>query len=227
MAIVPINVDEVSRQRQAHSISPHNNGENKATVAQSSELKAQQRRELIARRTALTPQQRQMRSEQLTRELMAWLTDCVEQTATIALYWAFKGEIDLQPLMDRWRAQGGRVLLPIVHEKNAPLLFAPYRGLTSMQKGAYGILEPMYEEGELSAASEAISVLFAPCVGFNAAGYRLGYGGGYYDRTLGNWRAQGAKLPITVGVADAWAQIDFAPNEFDEPLDVLCLADTV
>ena len=225
MAIVPINVHEVSRQRQVRSISPQNNGENKATAAQSSELKAQQRRELIARRTALTPQQRQMRSEQLTRELMAWLTDCVEQTATIALYWAFEGEIDLQPLMDRWRAQGGRVLLPIVHEKNAPLLFAPYRGLTSMQKGAYGILEPMYDENELIAASEGISILFAPCVGFNAAGYRLGYGGGYYDRTLANWREQREKLPITVGVADDWAQVDLLPDEFDVALDVLALTD--
>ena len=225
MAIVPINAEQMSALQSECIISPHNRGENKAIEAQSSAPKAQQRRDLITRRIALTPQQRQMRSEQLTRELMAWLTDCVEQTATIALYWAFEGEIDLQPLMDRWRAQGGRVLLPIVHEKNAPLLFAPYRGLTSMQKGAYGILEPMYDENELIAASEGISILFAPCVGFNVAGYRLGYGGGYYDRTLGNWREQGAKLPVIVGVADAWAKIEFAPNEFDVPLDVLALTD--
>ena len=62
-------------------------------------------------------------------------------------------------------------------------------------------------------------------MGFNVAGYRLGYGGGYYDRTLGNWREQGSKLPVTVGVAGAWAKIEFAPNEFDVPLDVLALAD--
>lgn len=218
MAIVPIKKGEMSHQMPEGNISPHNKSENKVA-------KANLRGQLLARRTALTPQQRQLRSEQLTRELMAWLTDCVEQTATIALYWAFKAEVDLQPLMDRWRAQGGRVVLPIVREKNAPLLFAPYRGLTSMHSGAYGILEPMYDEADLIASSEAISVLFAPCVGFNRAGYRLGYGGGYYDRTLANWREQREKLPITVGVADDWAQVDLRPDAFDVALDVLALTD--
>ena len=79
----------------------------------------------------------------------------------------------------------------------------------------------MYEAHDLCEQPDDLAVLCAPCVGFNAQGYRLGYGGGFYDRTLANWRAQGMQLPITVGVADAWAQIDFLPNAFDVPNDML------
>ena len=215
MAIVPIKSGKVCHLTAQSGIETHNLGENKAAL----------RRALLARRMALTPEQRQRRAQQLTRELWAWLTECVEPNAAIALYWAFRAEIDLQALMDEWRARGGRVYLPIVQQPKAPLKFAPYRGLASMHAGSYGILEPMYEAHELCEQPDDLAVLCAPCVGFNAQGYRLGYGGGFYDRTLANWRAQGMQLPITVGVADAWAQIDFLPDAFDVPFDMLCLAD--
>lgn len=216
MAIVPINIDNVCDSLVAEH----------ARLPSSAEHKAQWRRELLARRVALTPEQRQQRSAQLTRELRAWLTEQLEPTAAIALYWPFKGEIDLQALMEHWCGQGGRVYLPIVHQANAPLQFASYRGLDAMRKGAYGILEPIYEPSELTDRPADLAVLFAPCIGFNAQGYRLGYGGGYYDRTLASWRANADRaMPITVGVADASAQIDFAPDRYDLPLDYLCLAE--
>ena len=213
MAIVPIKTAQVCRSAVKADIETHNLGENKAEL----------RRALLARRMALTPEQRQRRSQQLTRELWAWLTECVEPNAAIALYWAFRAEIDLQTLMDQWRAHGGRVYLPIVQQPKAPLKFAPYRGLASMQQGAYGILEPMYEAHELVDQPEDLAVLCAPCVGFNAQGYRLGYGGGFYDRTLANWRERDIKLPITMAVADAWAQIEFVPDAFDVSFDFLAL----
>ncbi len=213
MAIVPIKTAQVCRSAVKADIETHNLGENKAEL----------RRVLLARRVALTPEQRQRRSQQLTRELWVWLTECVEPNAAIALYWAFRAEIDLQMLMDQWRAHGGRVYLPIVQQSKAPLKFAPYRGLASMQQGAYGILEPMYEPHELVDQPEDLAVLCAPCVGFNAQGYRLGYGGGFYDRTLANWRERDIKLPITMAVADAWAQIEFVPDAFDVPFDFLAL----
>lgn len=213
MAIVPINAGSVCQLPHKGGIETHNHGENKAEL----------RRTLLARRLALTPAQRQQRAEQLTRELLAWLTECVDATAAIALYWAFRAEIDVQALMDEWRARGGRVFLPIVQTRDAPLKFAPYRGLASMQQGAYGILEPMYEPHELVDRPDDLAVLCAPCVGFNVQGYRLGYGGGYYDRTLANWREQGVALPISIGVADAWAQIEFVPDAFDVSFDFLAL----
>ncbi len=213
MAIVPINAGSVCQLPHKCGIETHNHGENKAEL----------RRTLLARRLALTPAQRQQRAEQLTRELLAWLTECVEPNAAIALYWAFRAEIDLQTLMDQWRAHGGRVYLPIVQARDTPLKFAPYRGLASMQQGAYGILEPMYEAHELVDQPEDLAVLCAPCVGFNAQGYRLGYGGGFYDRTLTAWRARDIKLPITMAVADAWAQIEFVPDAFDVSFDFLAL----
>lgn len=218
MAIVPINVDNVCR-------SVVREGTVSLLEAESDSNKAQLRRALLARRMALTPEQRQQRSAQLTRELLAWLTECVDSTAAIALYWAFRGEIDLQMVMDRWRAQGGRVYLPIVYQANAPLKFAPYRGLASMQRGAYGILEPMYAVEELVDQPDDLAAMLVPCVGFSAQGYRLGYGGGYYDRTFAQWRELGLKCPIRMGVADEWARIEFEPDAHDTALDLLCLAD--
>ena len=217
MAIVPIKQIQMSQQDAINE-----------TAVSSSELnqasKKTLRRDLIARRLALTSEQKQLRSEQLTQELLAWLTECVEQTATIAMYWVFKGEVDLQALMDLWRAQGGKVLLPIVQAVNQPLAFAPYRGITSMQQGAYGILEPIYEEDELIFLPD-MAALITPCVGFNSAGYRLGYGGGYYDRTLAFWQNEGLNLPVVLGVADQSAQVDFAVESFDRPMSFLALTD--
>ena len=218
MAIVPIKQIQMSQQEAINE-----------TAVSSSELnqasKKALRRDLIARRLALSSEQKQLRSEQLSQELLAWLAECVEQTATIAMYWAFKGEVDLQPLMDLWRAQGGKVLLPIVQAVNQPLAFAPYRGITSMQQGAYGILEPIYEEYELTFLPD-MAALITPCVGFNSAGYRLGYGGGYYDRTLAFWQSEGLNLPVVLGVADQSAQVDFAVETFDRPMNFLALTDS-
>ena len=218
MAIVPIKQIQMSQQEAINE-----------TAVSSSELnqasKKALRRDLIARRLALSSEQKQLRSEQLSQELLAWLAECVEQTATIAMYWAFKGEVDLQPLMDLWRAQGGKVLLPIVQAVNQPLAFAPYRGITSMQQGAYGILEPIYEEDELIFLPD-MAALITPCVGFNSAGYRLGYGGGYYDRTLAFWQSEGLNLPVVLGVADQSAQVDFAVETFDRPMNFLALTDS-
>ena len=195
-------------------IETHNLGENKAAL----------RRTLLAQRMALTPEQRQRRAQQLTRELWAWLTECVEPNAAIALYWAFRAEIDLQALMDEWRARGGRVYLPIVQQPKAPLKFAPYRGLASMQTGAYGILEPMYEAHELCEHPDDLAVLCAPCVGFNAQGYRLGYGGGFYDRTLAAMQPH----PFTVGLGFTSGFVAHLQAEaHDIPLDAILNEDGV
>jgi len=85
-----------------------------------------------------------------------------------------------------------------------------------MQVGAHRIHEPT--SGEVIVPD----LLFVPCVGFDADGYRLGYGGGYYDRTLCRFRADGGKVPVTVGVAYEACRTDALLREaHDIPLDAV------
>ena len=114
------------------------------------------------------------------------------------------------------------MLLPIVREKYAPLVFARDTGAEDWVQGAYGILEPRCVPEDWVHEPSNISAVILPCVGFTREGYRLGYGGGYYDRTLAHWQAQGWTLPTLIGVAHKEGQVDFAPEAHDIAMDLIC-----
>src|SRR5690606_37348827 len=109
----------------------------------------------------------------------------------VGFYWAFKGEIDLRGVVRGLMAKGaGGGALPVVVEKNAPVEFWDWRPRMKMSRGVWNIPIP----GERVPVSP--SLLLVPLVGFDASGYRLGYGGGYYDRTL----AAAQPRPLAIGV---------------------------
>src|SRR5690606_35972074 len=112
----------------------------------------------------------------------------------IAIYWPHRNEYDARPLAARWREAGAIIALPVVVEKAAPLLFRAWHEDTPMVQGPHGIAHP--DRGPALAPS----VLLVPAVGFDARGYRLGYGGGYFDRTLAALQAQGQR-PLTIATA--------------------------
>jgi 5-formyltetrahydrofolate cyclo-ligase len=93
-------------------------------------------------------------------------------------YWPLRGEPDLRPWLARLHEEGMTCVLPVVVEKGAPLVFRRWSPGCEMEKGFWNIPVP--------AAREEFTpqVLLAPVVGFDARCYRLGYGGGYFDRTL-------------------------------------------
>lgn len=158
----------------------------------------------------------------LADELSEVLRAHVGPTARVALYHAFKNELDVSRLADAWCAAGGEVLLPVVQHKHAPLGFAPYRGAEYLAAGAYGIMEPV--GGEVLQGPEGIDAVVIPCVGFNQEGYRLGYGGGYYDRTLARWQTQAESVPVLLGVALKQACVPLVPMAHDVPMDaVVCV----
>lgn len=128
----------------------------------------------------------------------------------IATYWPMRAEPDLRPLMAAWHARGLVVALPRVVRPGTPLTFARWTPDTIVEEHRYGALLP-------ADAPEVVpELLIIPCVGFDARRYRLGYGGGYYDRTLAGGRF------ASWGVAYECARLDaLAAEAHDRPLDLI------
>lgn len=127
-------------------------------------------------------------------ELPQWST-----AQRIALYSAFDGEIDTGPLALRARDSGKTVYLPIVTESSS-LVFAQWDDRTALDENHFGILQP--REGAPRHAPGDMDIVFAPLVGWDASGNRLGMGGGYYDRALG-----GQHTLLKVGLAHTCQQV--------------------
>lgn len=128
-------------------------------------------------------------------------------------YWPLEGEIDIRPTLAALDALGHPVGLPVVVAKGSPLRFRRWQPSDVMVMGSFKVLTP--PEG----APDVIpQVLLVPLLAFDPEGYRLGYGGGFYDRTLAKLRAAGHAL--AVGVAYAAQELAFVPRgPYDEPLD--------
>jgi 5,10-methenyltetrahydrofolate synthetase len=144
-----------------------------------------------------------------TRLLAWWRAEMAPTDGPLGVYWPLRGEPDLSVAYAELAASGVRLALPVVLERNAALGFAQWVPGEAMVKDAMGVAVPA-----LLRMIERPPVLLIPCLGFNAQRYRLGYGGGYYDRTLA-----AAPRPLTVGVAYACQQVEFASAPHDVALD--------
>lgn len=131
----------------------------------------------------------------------------------VSFYMPMRSEIDPRPAMVR-AVLRGPVLLPVAEGRN-PLVFREWRPGTRMIKGGFGEEIPAEDCPEGTP-----EVLVVPLLHFDGAGNRLGYGGGYYDRTLAKLRAAG---PVTaIGFAFAAQEVDRVPTEpTDQPLDAI------
>lgn len=169
-----------------------------------------QRTRLLEQRIAAGGEQRKLWNAAIDAPLRALLPDA--QGTVIALYWPFKGEFNTRPLMRDLHAQGACPALPTVVEPKAPLEFRLWHPDAEMIRGVYNIPVPKARHAVVP------TVIIAPLVGFDAAGYRLGYGGGYYDRTLGALRPK----PFTIGVGFELSRLDTVhPQPHDIPMDVV------
>lgn len=134
-----------------------------------------ERARLIAARVAIPEQER----ENLTRRIIALLEPLVMAAeGPVSVYWPFRGEPNLRPLMRRMVAAGKIVALPVVVERRQPLEFRPWTPGCEMELGVWNIPIPDTRERVTP------RLLLAPVIGFDSQRYRLGYGGGFYDRTL-------------------------------------------
>jgi len=131
----------------------------------------------------------------------------------VAGYWPVGTEIDIRPLMRRLIAADHRIVLPVVPAPTLPLKFREWTPDSAVRPGPYGIEVPPDDAAELKPG-----LVIAPFLAFDAEGWRLGYGGGFYDRTLRRLRGLGEV--IVVGVGFAAQQVErVAHDGLDEQLD--------
>ena len=181
-----------------------------------SEQKKALRKRLVADRLAMPD--RLVKCDMLQQVMRIWLIG--RKDTVIGAYWPSKGEFDPLPALHRWKEDGElldepqlrRIGLPVVDKLHGTLSFHAWFPGCPMEEDAYHIPKPK--------GTEVIrpTLLFVPCVGYGTGGYRLGYGGGFYDKTLAELRPK----PFTVGLGFTHAFVDdFEPEPHDEPLDAI------
>ena len=168
------------------------------------------REELIRRRTALSVEAR----HELAERARALLVQAVDLNAykVLGFCWAIKGEFDVRRIAEQHLASGGEVALPVMVERSAPVEFWRWHPGMAMQTGIWNI--PIPKERDVL----ALDAVLIPLVGFDARGYRLGYGGGYFDRTL----AASMRRPLAIGLGYAdGALLTIYPQSHDIPMNLI------
>jgi len=162
----------------------------------------------MVRRAAVTATQYREWNETITGLLLEGFP--ILQRMAVGFYWPYRGEVDPRFTIHRLREEGARVALPVVVQKSAPLQFREWWPGVRTSLGALNLPVP---EGTDVMKPEALLI---PPLGFDDRGYRLGYGGGYFDRTL----AVMAPEPLKIGLAFDLSRIPtIKPQPHDVPMD--------
>ena len=168
-----------------------------------------ERSRLLAARAALPVAMRQLSAQQIAQHLDQILLARPGALAglTVSAWWPIKAELDLRFWLATLGARGARAALPVVVARAAPLTFRAWTPGADMERGFWNIPVPA------SGPEIVPDILLSPVVGWDAEGYRLGYGGGYFDRTL----AALTSRPLAIGIGLASARID---TIFPQPHDI-------
>jgi len=173
-------------------------------------LRKQQRTHLVECRRAITKNDHRLWSNTITTLLQQGFPELCEKN--IGIYWPIHGEYDPRPVGVYFHQQGATLALPEVANKHTPLCFQKWWPDAPMKKGAYGIPTPENTE------QVDIDVMMVPMLGFDSQGYRLGYGSGYFDRTLAVIKPH----PLVIGIAFEISRIDSVdPQPHDIPMDLI------
>ena len=198
----------------------HENTENTATDL---------RTRLRAARAAVPASSRSRGSLLMRGRLFAWLGAYRSQRAeagqtppaVVAAFWPIADEPDLRPLLTQWADDPAlTVALPVIETRGAALRFDRWHPDMTMIAGVHDIPVPETSEPVLP------DVVLVPALGYTPQGDRLGYGAGYYDRTLAGWRAAGHR-PVTIGIAWTAGRLDsgYLAQPHDQKLDAILTED--
>uniref|UniRef100_Q07H90 5-formyltetrahydrofolate cyclo-ligase n=1 Tax=Rhodopseudomonas palustris (strain BisA53) TaxID=316055 RepID=Q07H90_RHOP5 len=147
----------------------------------------------LARRDALSEPQRQAAA--LALAARPFPID-IAPGIVVAGYAPLRSEFDPRPLLAALATRGAKTALPMIVGRDQPLSFRLWSPGAPLIRGPLGILEPSPDS-----AAAIPDILLVPLAAFDRAGHRIGYGGGYYDRSLAQLRASGPKLAIGIGFA--------------------------
>jgi 5,10-methenyltetrahydrofolate synthetase len=180
-----------------------------SVLADKQAAKAALRSALKAARRAIDPATRVQWDAHIGVQVLAWWR--LRQVPVLGVYLPIHGEPDLRAAYAELAQAGARLALPVVVARDAPLAFAAWTPGQALVADGMGVMVP----GDLHFVPRPPALL-VPCLGFNAEGYRLGYGGGFYDRTL-----EEAPRPYTLGIAYACQEAQFGHAPHDVALDVV------
>ncbi len=166
------------------------------------------RAQLVERRSSIAPVERAAWNETITTALIAGFG--IPDEAVIGFCWPYKGEFDARHAVRHWREHGAVAALPEVVANRTPLQFRVWKPGVAMRAGVYDI--PVPDGTEIVAPDIAV----VPMNGYDQRGYRLGYGGGFFDRTL----AAHERRIVAIGVAYGVLRLDtIHPQPHDIPMD--------
>lgn len=168
------------------------------------------RNELKSERSELSQNQRQQWDEQILRHLSAW--EPYHKAIRVMTYLSFGWEINTWPLVEQMWAGGKEVYVPVVQKKPKRLIPTAYTKETVMEPGDFGILEP---QGEQTVDPLLLDMIIVPGLAFNREGYRIGFGGGFYDRFLKDTKG------IRVGLCYTQFIRDVPVEPWDQPVHLV------
>ena len=170
------------------------------------------RQSAFARRDAMPAAERAAAVEAVTRRPFPV---AVEPGMIVSGYSPMKSEFNPVPLMRKLSDAGARLALPVTPKRGNPLIMRAWAFGDELAAGVWGIREPKPESPEVFP-----DIMLVPLAAFDRAGHRIGYGAGYYDKTIARIRAM--KKVIAIGLAFAVQEIDRVPaTPFDQALDLV------
>lgn len=177
------------------------------------DAKKQLRASALRLRKEVHGQQGAMASAAVAVHGLTFLEPALQQGDVVSGFCAIRDEMDPDHLLDRLNGDGYQIALPVLQGKGQPLLFRAWAPGDATAAKTWGIAEPLDSQPVLEP-----DVVLVPLLAYDVQGYRLGYGGGFYDRTLARLRA--LKPIVAVGIAYAEQKVDAVPHsDYDQRLD--------
>ncbi|MCU6432236.1 5-formyltetrahydrofolate cyclo-ligase [Undibacterium sp. Jales W-56] len=192
----------MTQPTQQTSLSAQNTANSAAQISRS-----RLRKQLLDARRASAVEDRAIWDRQIGQQVIAWCRQ--QQIKSLGVFWPIQAEPDLRDCYAQLHQMKVQLALPLVPGKDQALQFLRWVPGDAMGQDDYGIPVPAQRSQWMQPEA-----LLIPCVGFNSDNYRLGYGGGFYDRTLAI-----APRPKAVGIAYSLAHAEFAADTHDVAMD--------